>query len=354
MKAVQFKLAFPLLTLLIGGMYAGQAQAQSNVTIYGRVDGGVATISHVANPDGTSGSLIASSGNSWGTSMLGFTGSEDMGSGVKAIFKLETGFNTSTGVTNGGGTATFSRRTYVGLSSDDMGTLKLGKDLSISNDVWDIDPAGQQNMGSAALVRGRNWNGANNMIEYNTPTWNGFNVGVQLALGEKVGSTSASRKTGVSLSYIDANMTLRAIYDDARDASGLYSDLYNTSKEFTLGGFYTIDKLKLYAAYETLSAPDEASGPTKLTHTWLGFQYQATPAIVWTAAAFHVSQNNGGGSASLFMTGLTYNLSKRTFLYGSVGTLNNAANTNFAIDGYTNPLVGQNQVSTYFGMGHNF
>jgi hypothetical protein len=53
---------------------------------------------------------------------------------------------------------------------------------------------------------------------------------------------------------------LRAIYDVARDTAGRYADLFNTSKELTVGGTLSIDKLKLYAAFERLSAPDAPTG----------------------------------------------------------------------------------------------
>jgi hypothetical protein len=51
----------------------------------------------------------------------------------------------------------------------------------------------------------------------------------------------------------------------ARDTAGRYADLFNTSKELSMGGTLTIDKLKLYAAFERLSAlnsADRHSGQT--------------------------------------------------------------------------------------------
>jgi hypothetical protein len=80
-------------------------------------------------------------------------------------------YSTLQGVTNG--SALFNRRAYVGFSGS-VGSLKLGKNLFISNDVWFLGPAGQQFMGTATLVRGRNWLGADNVIEYQTPIWSGF------------------------------------------------------------------------------------------------------------------------------------------------------------------------------------
>jgi predicted porin len=72
------------------------------------------------------------------------------------------------------------------------------------------------------------------------------------------------------------------------------------------------------------------------------------------AAVFRVKQNNGGGSANLFMLGSNYELSKRTLLYASIGTARNSRNSDFSAEVYSNPLPGQNQRSAYFGLSHSF
>ncbi len=85
------------------GLAAGQAHAQSSVTLYGLIDEGVmytnsvqtratqgahAGKSQVALVDGASGI----GGTRWG-----ITGVEDLGGGLKTIFTLENGFNINTG-----------------------------------------------------------------------------------------------------------------------------------------------------------------------------------------------------------------------------------------------------------------
>ncbi|MFX7739610.1 porin, partial [Acinetobacter baumannii] len=99
----------------------------------------------------------------------GFKGTEDLGGGTNAFFLLESGFNSTKGSFNGSdtssGTALFNRRSYVGLSSATAGSVKFGKNLFINNDVWYLDPTGQQAIGTSTLVNGRNWPGASNIIE---------------------------------------------------------------------------------------------------------------------------------------------------------------------------------------------
>jgi predicted porin len=164
----------------------------------------------------------------------GLRGSEDLGGGLKGIFKIESGFGATKGRTNGD--ALFNRRAYVGLQDNAWGTLTLGKNQPIADALWALDPTGQQFIGSATLVRGRNWQGNNNMVMYETPKWGGFSAQVLTSLGEQAGSFSKLRKDAVALTYTAPSFELRAIYDVARDGNGKYSDIFNTSKELTLGG----------------------------------------------------------------------------------------------------------------------
>ncbi|MCP1576308.1 putative porin [Herbaspirillum rubrisubalbicans] len=360
-----------LCALALMGAFSAQAQAQSSVTIYGRVVAGVDIMTNVPKNDGsgTTGTRIRSASNQWGTSMIGFKGTEDLGGGTNAFFLLESGFGSTTGGLNGtdvNGTSLFNRRSYVGLSSANAGTLKLGKNLFINNDVWFLDPTGQQWIGTANLVRGRNWPGASNVIEYTTPTYGGFGATLQTSLGEAAGSfskggtsTKYGRKDGLSLVYQNNGLELRGIYDVVRDPNGRYTDVYDTSKELILGGTYKIDKLKLFLGYENLRAPDvnPASGaPDRVNHYWLGANYDVTSQLQLVGSVFHVNANNGNGSANLFMAGVNYFLSKRTLLYVGAGTMRNGNNANYSLeaDSSTGGGKGTNQTGGYFGIAHSF
>lgn len=341
-----------LATLALGTALA--AQAQSSVTLYGRVVAGVDYQSNVYDPaTGGSGSLWRAVGNQWGTSMLGFKGEEDLGGGLHALFTLESGFSIDDAKFNGAGF--FNRRTFVGLRSG-WGTLKLGKDLSISDAHWALDPTGQQFIGSATLVRGRNWGGHDNMISYETPSWGGLRVLALTGLGEQPQGASRLRKDALSVSYTAPTFELRAIYDVARDANGRFSDLYTTSRNLTLGGTITLSALKLFAGYEQLSAPDSAAGvPNKARQYWMGARYKVSGPLTLIGAGYRTTVNNGGGSANLFMAGADYALSKRTLLYASVGNVRNGGNANFSVETTNNnPAPGGSQTGFYVGMAHSF
>lgn len=92
--------------------------AQSSVTLYGIVDTNIEFSNHNA-ADGKS----AASGlkNAWrmqsggmNSSRWGIRGTEDMGSGLKAFFTLESGFESDTGSIDG---RLFSRLAFVGVGS---------------------------------------------------------------------------------------------------------------------------------------------------------------------------------------------------------------------------------------------
>ncbi|KQM78439.1 porin [Xylophilus sp. Leaf220] len=357
LKTLALALALALATTAAAGTaaLAPAAWAQSSVTIYGRVVGGVEYVDKIRDTTtGQTGSLTRAADNQWGTSMLGFKGSEDLGGGLKANFLLESGFGLKTGNTNGA--AFFNRRSYVGLSSASWGSFRLGKNLLISNDVWNLDPTGQQFISSSTLVRGRNWQGASNVIEYSTPDLAGFNATAQIGLGEQVGSTKPLSTAGVSVSYIHQDLELRGIYSQRRDQNGLYTNPYTFSKEGIVGGTYRFGPAKVFAAYDHITAGDgPVTGPTKVKHGWVGVRYDVNGALQLIGAAYRVDTDRVDGKATLLMVGADYYLSKRTFLYASLGGVNNAGNGNFAADVSVNgPGAGRSQRAVYAGMGHSF
>ena len=105
---------------------ATSAQAQSSVTLYGLIDAGISYVNHAAvGTTGSSKNFKYDDGVSQG-SRWGLRGAEDLGGGLKAIFTLESGFNSGNGTLGQGG-AMFGRQAYVGLSKDGIGSLKIGR-----------------------------------------------------------------------------------------------------------------------------------------------------------------------------------------------------------------------------------
>jgi predicted porin len=366
------------------------AHAQSSVTLYGRLDAGIEYMSGLPNNTytGSTSRWRAESGD-WGTSLWGLKGAEDLGGGNKAVFQLEGSFNTMTGSLGAPGSI-WNRYATVGLANNDFGTLLMGRELFISNGVWDFDPFGQTNWSSASLVRGRNWPQSSNNISYQSPKWYGFDVFGQYSLSNSTswngnGTTAQGREDGLQLTYSSALFQVRGLYDEIRNPAngslnggvvdGVGQGAFTASREYVAMANVFLGQFKIQGVYEAIRTSG-ASGqpigsPTSLDQEWGGVTWQATPAAAIIAAVYHVNGNNGGGNATIYTIGGSYNLSKRTLLDLQVATVRNSSTANFGLDannpgpgGLTNPTSpttynenptpGHSQTGVYAGIQHSF
>ena len=86
--------------IAVAGVFCGaSAQAQTSVTLYGVVDAGIDFANHQVG----GGSVVRQSSGNVAGSRWGLRGNEDLGGGLKAVFVLESGFDTDTGKSAQGG-----------------------------------------------------------------------------------------------------------------------------------------------------------------------------------------------------------------------------------------------------------
>ena len=359
--------AWGLFPLLIG---AAPALADTRVTLYGRMDNGIEYVHGVTNASGTSANRWRGQSGDWGTGMFGIRGEETLGGGMKALFHLEQGLNTMTGQVGGGDDSLFYRWALIGLSHPTWGTVSAGRMLWLSNGVWDFDPFVQQIWSSASLVRGRDWQQTSNNLRYQSPVVAGFDVTMQMALGNRTGfnlgaPNAYGRSSAVQLTYTRPQVQLRAIYDDLRDPNGQFSDLYRYSREWTGAVNVFTGRFKIQAAWTHMWASETrgSGAPTRADHQWLGVTYQFSPNMAATIGGFHMRANgdpaNGGGRATMIEAGTTYNLSKRTMLYATVAHVRNSTGARFGltpdpITSANNPTPGGKQTGAYAGINHSF
>jgi predicted porin len=116
------------LRCLILAMAPSCVLAQTNVTLYGIVDNGIAYQNSATSVGSTSGgrSLVKMTAGVWAGSRFGLKGYEDLGSGTKILFTLESGFNSTTGASQFSG-GLFTRQSFVGVTNDSVGTLTAGR-----------------------------------------------------------------------------------------------------------------------------------------------------------------------------------------------------------------------------------
>jgi len=181
-------------------------------------------------------------------SRLGFKGTEDLGSGTKAIFDLEIGFNGNGSIANGpagvsasnaaalqsGGTALqgqlFGRAAYAGLSNTTYGQLTAGRQQNLMLDnIGNYDPV------NAQLFSPINFSGAyggggftnDSRVTGLKYVWNGFggfNANAVYAPGGVTGQTTAGTTTGLQFGYEASKFGVQAIAShttDAQDFTGV-------------------------------------------------------------------------------------------------------------------------------------
>jgi predicted porin len=142
--------------------FAGAAQAQSSVTVYGILDVGFQGVStrgplgvtgtapnQVFNNSPTNANFTRFSGEgAQTTSRLGFRGTEDLGGGTSAFFTAEFGLSpTDARLSGDANNGLFNRQTFVGLAQKGIGRAAIGtQQTPVHNAVVRTDPGQVNNM----------------------------------------------------------------------------------------------------------------------------------------------------------------------------------------------------------------
>jgi predicted porin len=128
--------------------FAGAAQAQSSVTVYGIIDVGIAGGNYRNQQDTgvTKGTALGVAQSPQTTSRLGFRGTEALGGGTSAFFTVEMSVLPDA-VNPLGISGSANRQTFVGLAQKGVGRFALGTQYTpIHEAVGRTDPGGQNNL----------------------------------------------------------------------------------------------------------------------------------------------------------------------------------------------------------------
>jgi general bacterial porin, GBP family len=320
------------LSLVFGGfgLMATHAWAQSSVTLYGIVDGGFTYSSNQhgrANYQATSGS---EQGSRWG-----LMGTEDLGGGNRAIFRLENGFNLQTGAASANGRI-FGRQAWVGLSNGQFGSLTLGRQYNAEQDLLEpLQLSGVTTQYGTHPFDNDDLNNTfrtDNSVKYVTPSLHGVTVISQYGFSNNAGSFAANRSWSVGAGYTGGPLQLGAAYvqldHPATDTTGaIPSDNYYTflkgitqQRIWGAGGLYTSGRLGVGLMYTNVAFElTPASQHQNYQNAEMSLRYGFTPALygaigeTWTG----VSSNGQTDSWHYWQTtsALQYFLSKRTDVY---------------------------------------
>ncbi|SKD04672.1 Outer membrane protein (porin) [Burkholderia sp. CF099] len=194
MKKSMLAVALPALAA------CGVAHAQSSVTLYGLIDEG---LNFTSNANGHHGYQMVS-GDTVG-SRWGIRGSENLGGGLSAVFRLENGFNINNGALGQGG-AEFGRQAYVGLSSNQYGTLTMGTQYDPTVDMWSGFTSAGNIIGDLSAHPYDNDNAdwdyrIQNSVKYVSPTIAGFTSEAMYGFSNQAGGFANNRMYSAAGSY---------------------------------------------------------------------------------------------------------------------------------------------------------
>jgi len=340
--------ALAVAVLAVGAVGAQAQSSTSNVRMYGVFDMGVSTFSRSSTVDKRFTKVNADTNSS---SIWGLTGTEDLGGGLAAQFGLEAALDPKSGgiTTSAASGATpavnsmWRRGSWVGFKSNSWGSLQLGRNYTAVVIAQFVNgtpmPHAAINSSVASILGAQGvgddfWN--SNMIRYNSPTFAGFDVGLQYVLGEQPGDSTAGRGLGAVVSYTMAPFKVGLSYtknngvnDPSLGAAGNHAK--DDVHYWILTGSYDVGKYRLAFLY------DKVSNSNKIPYGWIdskswliGGNYAFTPEL---RVGLQYSEANASDNAvagtpykkksKFTLITAHYSLSKRTYLFTTFGRADN-------------------------------
>ncbi len=250
------------------GAFAGAAQAQSSVTVYGILDvgfQGVTTRGPLSTASGMANNTVQnftrfSGEGAQSTSRLGFRGTEDLGGGTRAFFTAEFGLdptaNTLSGNTNNG---LFNRQTFVGIAQKGIGQAAIGTMYTpIHMAVGRTDPGQQNNMVGSVIytTNASQGNGQtatsytvryNNALQLQTERLAGFQFNAIYSNNNGEGNNTTTSLPFNNTVQFTRGTSLPATFTTNVTATG-YGQSNNTA--WGIGANFVWNKLNVDAAYQ--------------------------------------------------------------------------------------------------------
>lgn len=382
-----------LIAMAALGAFAGVAHAQSSVTLYGVVDANIEYVSNMSSQTpgaangfttGAAHDVVRLTSGGLSGSRWGLRGVEDLGSGLKALFVLESGFGIDTGTSQQGGRL-FGRQAYVGLESSSVGRITLGRQYTSMFDAMaNFSPSGYATQYEpVAFLLGTNFR-SDNTVKYTgvfgpitgeahysfgngTPTlW--FPAGT--GAGEVAGQSRRDTGYGASLSYAAGPLGAAIAYDQANPTLTATGDT-GSFKKASAAVSYAFGPAKIMAGYRWGLNNGTNRKLMQDNLYWIGANYQVTPALGLTLSYYYddlmklvVPPNQAGPQINpknpwqiSFIA--DYSLSKRTDVYLTTAYTKHAGlNFDTSAIGFANAyFLGQgkeNQFGAAVGIRHKF
>jgi predicted porin len=298
-----------------------------------------------------------------------FSGDEDMGNGLKAIWQVQS-YMTMGGTGNSDATNTdglSNGASYLGLAGG-FGAVLTGKlespfkVVSRKVDLFNNQIGDTRNLVSPSNAAGTGnlWDlRPQNTIAYASPDISGFKATVAYVtnVGTVTASDTSTKATVVSGVYDNGPLFAAAAYQAVKPNTG------DTSSAWRLAGGYKFGDARVVALYQ--SAKDQTTGattsPADDRKVWgVGGSF-AMGASTLKAQYYKAGKfgNTANSAANMWALGVDHAMSKRTTAYVAYSTTKNDSAAAFSAMGgghADNPgtLVGKNPSALSLGMIHNF
>lgn len=361
-----------LIGLLVLSQASGLSNAQSSVSLYGAIDIGLnfQAVKAGSDPDvfssfNQTGRQLAMASGQQSGSRWGLKGVQYLGDGLSANFVYESSITPNTGDSSG-----FTRQSTLGLSSQQWGSIDLGRRSAPSSYAFaGIDPF-SNGFGQASLdsSMGTAFMRLSNMLMYTTPSLSGFSASAGYSFdtglynyfgtieeaSDSFGTSNKFRAISTGLRYANGPILVAGSLDVFLPNASLQGQPnYGTLKAWNVGATYDFQVVKLHAAYgQNIGGLAEGTNPLAnaqtsggigntnggnvflagaRTQSWmLGF----TVPVAGNSSVFtSIQQMLPGGAFKRDFTdtmtvasiGYSYSLSKRTNLYAYYSYMDQAA-----------------------------
>jgi predicted porin len=342
--------------LAVLGLGAGVAHAQSSITMYGSLDGG---LRNVVNSTKAGGAEVTMASNGlYDQNRWGLRGEEDLGGGLKAVFQLEAGYILSTGALDNSTNTLFNRRSTVGLEGG-FGRVDFGRQFALQHYlIKDFEPFDFRFLSiteAAAVTNGASSGRDNNDINY-TGVFGPTVVRAEYALGGVPGSLNDGSVRAVGFNYRTEAVKFGFGYTHRANQLVAGTGPYYGDNEYTAGGAFTFGPVTALGGWSTNMQDTTVAAGTSIKnqYLWGGLRYQVDP-FVQIIAAYYDNKNYTDGVAGrkdVAIASVTYSLSKRTILYADVDytKFRGGLITNVTVNPSTHP----SQTGVSFGINHRF
>ncbi|HEV3423980.1 MAG TPA: porin [Paraburkholderia sp.] len=210
----------------LAGTCGSAAYAQSSVTLYGTIDTGLDYVSNQKSTGGAGHSNWMMESGNVSTDRWGLRGTEDLGGGLHAVFDLENGFNVDNGKLNNGGDL-FGRQAWVGLSSNQFGTLTMGRQYDFLVDF--VAPLSATGSGFGGNIADHPFDNdnlnndfrMNNAVKFRSATYGGVTFGGAYAFSNAAGGFSNNNAYTLGAKWAGGPFNLAVAYFQGNQPGGV-------------------------------------------------------------------------------------------------------------------------------------